>query len=167
MAGWLSRIHTNLKNRWLQRRANSKARRERDDYSFNDKALKELAVAFRGMNLDGVPVTDMNTNDQLTLAQAVKEPWFSATDWNRTHGYVGHSGYQSPYGMFKPLNEKLILHSAIVTKTPIGIQITTEDRQAIIAKWDGLGLLHGLSGQASDDICKLFENQQSWIINES
>ena len=40
-------------------------------------------------------------------------------------------------------------------------------REDVINRWDSLGLLEGLKGYAKENIAQLFENQASWMLNES
>ena len=40
-------------------------------------------------------------------------------------------------------------------------------RQDVINRWDSLGLLEGLSGHRKENIAQLYENQASWMLNES
>lgn len=40
-------------------------------------------------------------------------------------------------------------------------------REDVISRWDSLGLLEGLKSHAKDNIAQLFENQASWMLNES
>jgi hypothetical protein len=40
-------------------------------------------------------------------------------------------------------------------------------REDVINRWDNLGLLEGLKGYAKENIAQLFENQASWMLNES
>lgn len=49
----------------------------------------------------------------------------------------------------------------------IGLNQLKEQRQLISEKWGKLGLLEGLSGHMRDNIAQLYENQASYMINES
>jgi hypothetical protein len=40
------------------------------------------------------------------------------------------------------------------------------DREKIIKKWEDFGLLDGLRGYCKSDICKLYESQTSFLLNE-
>jgi len=40
-------------------------------------------------------------------------------------------------------------------------------RQDVINRWDSLGLLEGLTGHRKENIAQLYENQASWMLNES
>jgi len=40
-------------------------------------------------------------------------------------------------------------------------------REDVINRWDDLGLLEGLKGHAKENVAQLFENQASWMLNES
>jgi hypothetical protein len=40
-------------------------------------------------------------------------------------------------------------------------------RQDVISRWDSLGLLEGLTGHRKENIAQLYENQASWMLNES
>lgn len=40
-------------------------------------------------------------------------------------------------------------------------------RQDVINRWDSLGLLEGLTGHKKENIAQLYENQASWMLNES
>ena len=42
-----------------------------------------------------------------------------------------------------------------------------EVRTDVINRWDGLGLLEGLGGHRKENIAQLFENQASYMLNES
>ena len=42
-----------------------------------------------------------------------------------------------------------------------------EVRTDVINRWDGLGLLEGLGGHKKENIAQLFENQASYMLNES
>ena len=42
-----------------------------------------------------------------------------------------------------------------------------EVRTDVIKRWDGLGLLEGLGGHKKENIAQLFENQASYMLNES
>lgn len=49
----------------------------------------------------------------------------------------------------------------------IGLNQLKEQRQLISEKWGRLGLLKDLTGHVKDNIAQLYENQASWMINES
>lgn len=49
----------------------------------------------------------------------------------------------------------------------IGLKQLREDRDLIISRWDQTGLLDGLKGVVKENVAQLFENQASWMINES
>jgi len=40
-------------------------------------------------------------------------------------------------------------------------------REDVISRWDSLGLLEGLKNHTKDNVAQLFENQASWMLNES
>lgn len=40
-------------------------------------------------------------------------------------------------------------------------------REDVIRRWDDLGLLEGLNGYRKENVAQLFENQASWMLNES
>lgn len=49
----------------------------------------------------------------------------------------------------------------------MGIKQLREQRELVMNKWEGLGLLEGLNGYSKETIAQLFENQASYMINES
>jgi len=49
----------------------------------------------------------------------------------------------------------------------IGLNQLKEQRVLISEKWGKLGLLDGLTGHVRDNISQLYENQASWMLNES
>jgi len=49
----------------------------------------------------------------------------------------------------------------------VGLNHLKEVRTDVINRWDGLGLLEGLGGHRKENIAQLFENQASYMLNES
>jgi hypothetical protein len=49
----------------------------------------------------------------------------------------------------------------------IGLKQLKEDRELVLSRWDETGLLEGLKGAVKENVAQLFENQASWMINES
>lgn len=49
----------------------------------------------------------------------------------------------------------------------IGLKQLKEDRELVLSKWEETGLLTGLHGAVRENVAQLFENQASWMINES
>ena len=49
----------------------------------------------------------------------------------------------------------------------IGLKQLREQREIITNRWDKIGLLEGLDGSVKENCAQLFENQLSWMINES
>lgn len=49
----------------------------------------------------------------------------------------------------------------------IGLKQLREQREIIVNRWDKIGLLEGLEGNVKENCAQLFENQLSYMINES
>jgi len=49
----------------------------------------------------------------------------------------------------------------------IGLKQLKEDRELVLSRWEETGLLSGLHGTVKENVAQLFENQASWMINES
>ncbi len=49
----------------------------------------------------------------------------------------------------------------------IGLKQLREQREIITNKWEQFGLLDGLDGYLKENIAQLYENQASWMLNES
>lgn len=49
----------------------------------------------------------------------------------------------------------------------IGLKQLREQRELTTQKWDKIGLLEGLAGNVRENCAQLFENELSWMINES
>lgn len=49
----------------------------------------------------------------------------------------------------------------------IGLKQLREQREVTTQRWEGLGLLEGLDGNVKENCAQLFENQLSYMINES
>ena len=49
----------------------------------------------------------------------------------------------------------------------IGLKQLREQREIITNRWDKVGLLEGLEGNVKENCAQLFENELSWMINES
>jgi len=49
----------------------------------------------------------------------------------------------------------------------IGLKQLREQREITTNRWDSIGLLEGLDGNVKENCAQLFENELSWMINES
>ena len=49
----------------------------------------------------------------------------------------------------------------------IGLNHMKAVRQQTQTKWDGLGFLNGLRGHVKENVAQLYENQASFLLNES
>jgi hypothetical protein len=63
------------------------------------------------------------------------------------------------------MSKSYLIESGLVGN--IGLKQLREQRELVTQKWDDLGLLKGLDGHVRENCAQLFENQLSWMINES
>ncbi|HUU87585.1 MAG TPA: hypothetical protein VMX17_07500, partial [Candidatus Glassbacteria bacterium] len=58
-----------------------------------------------------------------------------------------------------------LTESAVVGN--IGLKQLREQREITTNRWNSIGLLEGLEGNVKENCAQLFENELSWMINES